>query len=68
VPAQIVTVPVESLSLSRAVKLGFEEGETHQKGAKPAARGSNPENAIGYAKFYSRSHDAVIRVHDSGAT
>jgi hypothetical protein len=21
-------------------------------------------NAIGYAKFYSRSHDAVIRVHD----
>ena len=25
-------------------------------------------NAIGYAKFYSRSHDAVIRVYDeSGA-
>jgi hypothetical protein len=22
-------------------------------------------NAIGYAKFYSRSHDAVIRVYDS---
>jgi len=22
-------------------------------------------NAIGYAKFFSRSHDAVIRVHDS---
>jgi hypothetical protein len=22
------------------------------------------ENAIGYAKFYSRSHDAVIRVYD----
>jgi hypothetical protein len=21
-------------------------------------------NAIGYAQFYSRSHDAVIRVHD----
>ena len=21
-------------------------------------------NAIGYAKFYSRSHDAVIRVYD----
>jgi hypothetical protein len=21
-------------------------------------------NAISYAKFYSRSHDAVIRVHD----
>jgi len=23
-------------------------------------------NAIGYAQFYSRSHDAVIRVYDSG--
>ena len=23
-------------------------------------------NAIGYAKFYSRSHDAVIRVSDEG--
>jgi hypothetical protein len=22
------------------------------------------ENAIGYAQFYSRSHDAVIRVYD----
>jgi hypothetical protein len=22
------------------------------------------DNAIGYAKFYSRSHDAVIRVFD----
>ncbi len=22
------------------------------------------ENTIGYAKFYSRSHDAVIRVYD----
>ena len=27
--------------------------------------GSNPiGNAIGYAKFFSRSHDAVIRVYD----
>jgi hypothetical protein len=24
------------------------------------------QNAIGYAKFYSRSHDAVIRVCDDG--
>ncbi len=23
-----------------------------------------PDDAIGYAKFYSRSHDAVIRVYD----
>ena len=23
-------------------------------------------NAIGHAKFYSRSHDAVIRVYDAG--
>jgi hypothetical protein len=23
--------------------------------------------AIGYAKFFSRSHDAVIRVYDEGA-
>jgi hypothetical protein len=23
-------------------------------------------SAIGYAKFYSRSHDAVIRVYDAG--
>jgi hypothetical protein len=23
-------------------------------------------NAIGYAQFYSRSHDAVIRVYDEG--
>ncbi len=25
-------------------------------------------NAIGYAKFYSRSHDAVIRVYDEAGT
>jgi hypothetical protein len=25
-------------------------------------------NAINYAKFFSRSHDAVIRVYDEGAT
>jgi hypothetical protein len=25
-------------------------------------------NAIGYAKFFSRSHDAVIRVYDELAT
>jgi hypothetical protein len=24
-----------------------------------------PDNAIGYAQFYSRSHDAVIRVYDA---
>ena len=24
-------------------------------------------NAVGYAKFYSRSHDAVIRVYDEGS-
>jgi hypothetical protein len=24
-------------------------------------------NAIGYAKFYNRSHDAVIRVYDAAA-
>jgi len=29
-------------------------------GIKPA----RPSNAVGYAKFYSRSHDAVIRVYD----
>jgi hypothetical protein len=23
-----------------------------------------PDDAVGYAKFYSRSHDAVIRVYD----
>jgi hypothetical protein len=25
-------------------------------------------NAIGYAQFYSRSHDAVIRVYDAAGT
>jgi hypothetical protein len=25
-------------------------------------------NAIGYAKFYSRSHDAVIRVYDESGS
>jgi hypothetical protein len=25
---------------------------------------TKPDHAIGYAKFYSRSHDAVIRVYD----
>jgi len=29
-------------------------------GIKP----TRPSNAIDYAKFYSRSHDAVIRVYD----
>ena len=24
-----------------------------------------PDNAVGYAKHYSRSHDAVIRVYDA---
>jgi hypothetical protein len=28
---------------------------------------SAAENAIGYAKFFSRSHDAVIRVYDETA-
>ena len=26
---------------------------------------SSTENAVGYAKFYSRSHNAVIRVYDA---
>jgi len=26
---------------------------------------TKPDDAIGYAKFYSRSHDAVIRVYDA---
>ena len=25
---------------------------------------TKPDDAIGYAKFYSRSHDVVIRVYD----
>ena len=25
---------------------------------------AKPDDAIGYAKFYNRSHDAVIRVYD----
>jgi hypothetical protein len=25
---------------------------------------TKPDDAIGYAKFYSRSHDAVLRVYD----
>ena len=27
---------------------------------------TKPDDAIGSAKFYSRSHDAVIRVYDAG--
>ena len=26
---------------------------------------TKPDDAIGYAKFYSRSHDAVIHVYDA---
>ena len=26
---------------------------------------TKPDDAIGYAQFYSRSHDAVIRVYDA---
>jgi hypothetical protein len=26
---------------------------------------TKPDDAIGYAKFYSHSHDAVIRVYDA---
>jgi len=26
---------------------------------------TKPDDAIGYAKFYSRSHDAMIRVYDA---
>jgi hypothetical protein len=35
--------------------------------SKPRAPYSEPDaitNAVGYARFYSRSHDAVIRVYD----
>jgi hypothetical protein len=32
----------------------------HRRYAEPDAI----SNAIGYAKFYSRSHDAVIRMYD----
>jgi len=28
-------------------------------------RYDTPDNAIGYAEHYSRSHDAVIRVYDA---
>jgi len=31
------------------------------------AEPSAVSNAIGYAKFYSRSHDAVIRVYDEAS-
>jgi hypothetical protein len=27
---------------------------------------TKPDDAVGYAKFRSRSHDAVIRVYDEG--
>jgi hypothetical protein len=33
-------------------------------GIKP----SQPSNAIGYAEFLSRSHDAVIRVYDESGS
>jgi hypothetical protein len=29
---------------------------------------TKPDHTIGYAKFYSRSHDAVFRVYDEAAT
>jgi hypothetical protein len=35
----------------------------HSVGCVPRANAVN--NAIGYAKLYSRSHDAVIRVYDA---
>ena len=27
---------------------------------------TKPDDAVDYAKFYSRSHDAVIRIYDEG--
>jgi hypothetical protein len=27
---------------------------------------TKPDDAVDYAKFFSRSHDAVIRVYDNG--
>ena len=36
-----------------------------QWAGRPSFAGANAiSNAIGYAKFFSRSHDAVIRVYD----
>jgi hypothetical protein len=29
---------------------------------------TKPDDAVEYAKFFSRSHDAVIRIYDSAAT
>ena len=38
-------------------------GEIRTKSVK--VRGTVEGNAVGYAKFFSRSHDAVIRVYDT---
>jgi hypothetical protein len=40
--------------------------EGRDKRNRPAREPDATSNAIGYAKFFSRSHDAVIRVYDEG--
>jgi hypothetical protein len=42
----------------------FPIGHAQWPGSPSYARANATSNAIGYAKFYSRSHDAVIRVYD----
>ena len=44
---------------------GFESDQRTPVGTLRTDVGEAATNAIGYAEFYSRSHDAVIRVYDA---
>ncbi len=50
--------------LRRAVELAVNFIDTADAYGAPFEIDTIKDNAISYAKFYSRSHDAVIRVYD----
>jgi hypothetical protein len=58
--------PYLRVALSRSFALGQTKGRLSRLAGVCADRlqPNAISNAIGYAKFYNRSHDAVIRVYD----
>jgi hypothetical protein len=54
---------LENLTLNANWQSEAKSGDRALVGAAPTV-----SNAIDYAKFYSRSHDALIRVYDAAGT
>jgi hypothetical protein len=59
------SVPIASNSATSADRLGFDLlSDALPFGRLWYGESNAASHAVGYAKFFSRSHDAVIRVYD----